>query len=103
MAISTSAPPEGGTGNAPQADHGAGNRTLLVRIAELRAWLFLILLIVGFELWSRIGFGGSFAFSTYNIQSIAVTTVAPLLLAVGETFVIISGGIDLSVGFIMGL
>jgi ribose transport system permease protein len=103
MATSISAPPEGGTGNAPQADHGAGSRTLLVRIAEGRAWLFLILLIVGFELWSRISFGGTFAFSAYNIQSIAVTTVAPLLLAVGETFVIISGGIDLSVGFIMGL
>ena len=29
--------------------------------------------------------------------------MAPLLLALGETFVIISGGIDLSVGFIMGL
>jgi ribose transport system permease protein len=29
--------------------------------------------------------------------------VAPLLLATGQTFVIISGGIDLSTGFIMGL
>src|SRR5690606_29858986 len=29
--------------------------------------------------------------------------VAPLLLASGQTFVIISGGIDLSLGFIMGL
>ena len=29
--------------------------------------------------------------------------MAPLLLALGETFVIIAGGIDLSVGFIMGL
>ena len=29
--------------------------------------------------------------------------MAPLLLALGQTFVIISGGIDLSVGFIMGL
>jgi ribose transport system permease protein len=32
-----------------------------------------------------------------------VFAVAPLLLAIGQTFVIISGGIDLSVGFTMGL
>jgi ribose transport system permease protein len=34
---------------------------------------------------------------------VAVFAVAPLLLATGQTFVIISGGIDLSTGFIMGL
>ena len=45
----------------------------------------------------------TFVFSAYNAQSIAVFAVAPLLLALGETFVIIAGGIDLSVGFIMGL
>ena len=28
---------------------------------------------------------------------------APLLLALGQTFVIISSGIDLSLGFVMGL
>ena len=102
MATTTSAPPGDGAGT-PQADHAAGARTLLVRIAELRAWLFLVVLILGFEIWSQLSFGASLLFSTFNIQSIATTTVAPLLLAIGETFVIISGGIDLSVGFIMGL
>lgn len=88
---------------APQADHADKARTTLQRIADLRAWLFLAFLIAGFELWSRVAFGGTFLFNPFNIQSIAVFAVAPLLLATGQTFVIISGGIDLSMGFIMGL
>jgi hypothetical protein len=28
-------------------------RSILMRIAEMRAWLFLIFLIVFFEIWSR--------------------------------------------------
>jgi ribose transport system permease protein len=88
---------------APQADHADKARTTLQRIADLRAWLFLAFLILGFEIWSRLSFGGTFLFNPFNIQSIAVFAVAPLLLATGQTFVIISGGIDLSMGFIMGL
>ena len=60
-------------------------------------------LILGFEVWARVSFGGTFLFNPFNLQSIAVFAVAPLLLATGQTFVIISGGIDLSLGFIMGL
>src|SRR3954469_2877497 len=52
---------------------------------------------------SQIAFCSTFVFSTFNLQSITVFAVAPLLLALGQTFVIISGGIDLSVGFTMGL
>ncbi len=69
----------------------------------MRAWLFLALLLIVFEIWARASYGASFVLSSYNAQSIAVFAVAPLLLALGETFVIIAGGIDLSVGFIMGL
>lgn len=96
-------PPTTGSNATPPADHADKARTLLQRIADLRAWLFLVFLIIGFEAWSRIDFGGTFLFNSFNIQSIAVFAVAPLLLATGQTFVIISGGIDLSMGFIMGL
>jgi ribose transport system permease protein len=97
-------PPSADTINAaPQADHADKAKTVLQRIADLRAWLFLAFLILGFEVWSRVSFGGTFLFNPFNIQSIAVFAVAPLLLATGQTFVIISGGIDLSMGFIMGL
>src|SRR5690606_10933878 len=58
---------------------------------------------LGFEVWARSSFGGTFILNPFNLQSIAIFTVAPLLLATGQTFVIISGGIDLSLGFIMGL
>jgi len=88
---------------APQADHGDPTRTLLGRIAEGRAWLFLAGLIICFEVWSRLSFGATFVLNPFNVQSIAIFAVAPLLLATGQTFVIISGGIDLSLGFIMGL
>ena len=80
-----------------------GLNHLLLLAARLRAWLFLALLLVSFELWARMSFGASFVFSVYNAQSIAIFAVAPLLLALGETFVVIAGGIDLSVGFTMGL
>ena len=80
-----------------------GKKSLLVRIAELRAWLFLIFLAIFFETWSRVVYGTSFVFNIYNLQSISVFATAPLMLALGQTFVIISAGIDLSLGFIMGL
>ena len=103
MATSSSAPQSSDTEIAPQADHAGAAKTWVSRIADGRAWLFLVVLILAFELWSQFTFAQSFAFSAYNVQSIAVFAVAPLLLAVGQTFVIISGGIDLSIGFTMGL
>src|SRR4051812_22001489 len=81
----------------------AGRRSIVMRIADLRAWLFLILLILFFESWSRSAYGSSFILNPYNLQSISVFATVPLLLALGQTFVIISAGIDLSLGFVMGL
>jgi ribose transport system permease protein len=72
-------------------------------LAASRAWLFLGFLLVVFELWAECFYGRTFLFNAFNIQSIAVFTIAPLLLGLGQTFVVISGGIDLSVGFTMGL
>jgi len=69
----------------------------------MRAWFFLVVLLVFFEIWAEVADNTSFVGSVYNAQSIAVFAVAPLLLALGSTFVIIASGIDLSIGFIMGL
>jgi ribose transport system permease protein len=71
-------------------------------VASARAWLFLVALVIGFEVWAQLAFRTTFVGNTFNVTSIAVFAVAPLLLATGQTFVIISGGIDLSVGFTMG-
>ena len=78
-------------------------KSILMRIAELRAWVFLIFLVLFFEVWAQVAYGATFLFNTYNIKAIAVAATAPLVLALGQTFVIISAGIDLSLGFIMGL
>ena len=67
------------------------------------SWLFLIGLLMFFEICAQISYGISFLWNGHNIRSIAVFATIPLMLALGQTFVIISGGIDLSVGFIMGL
>ncbi len=72
-------------------------------LANAWSWLFLVILLVFFETWARAVYGISFLFNGFNIQSIALFAAAPLLLGLGQTFVIISGGIDLSVGFVMGL
>jgi predicted ABC-type sugar transport system permease subunit len=72
-------------------------------LAAFRAWLFLGILLITFEIWARVAYHSTFFLNPFNIKSIAEFTVAPLLLALGQTFVIISGGIDLSVGFTMGL
>ena len=64
-----------------------------------RNWTILFLLgeAIVFS-WMGTGF-----FSIKNFQNILVASTTILLLAAGETFVIITGGIDLSVGFVRGL
>jgi ribose transport system permease protein len=71
-------------------------------LTSARAWLFLAILVIGIELWAESAFHVSFIANRSNLSSIAVFAVAPLLLAIGQTFVIISGGIDLSIAFTMG-
>jgi len=58
---------------------------------------FLVLMLVVFS------FTGSNFLSITNFQNVVHLQTVPLLLAAAETFVIITGGIDLSVGFVMGL
>src|SRR4029077_17114818 len=70
--------------------------------ASMRAWIFLAFLLVGFEVWAQLVYHATFLLNPFNAASIAVFTVGPLLLALGQTFVVISGGIDLSVGFTLG-
>ncbi len=78
-------------------------QALLSFLTAAWSWLFLIALLVFFETWARMAYGISFLLNGFNVQSIAMFAAAPLLLGLGQTFVIISGGIDLSVGFVMGL
>ena len=72
-------------------------------ITKLWPWLFLCALLAFFEGFAQISAHRSFLFNAYNLQSIGLAAAAPLLLAIGQTFVIITAGIDLSAGFVMGL
>ena len=65
-------------------------------LARNWALLFLLLLVAVFS------FSGKNFFALDNFQNILRLAATSLLLAYAETFVIITGGIDLSVGFLMG-
>ncbi|MGH2702239.1 MAG: ABC transporter permease [Actinomycetota bacterium] len=73
--------------------------TPLVRLtAATSTWIFLVLvLIIG--VFSVLEFD-SFA-SVFNLRNIMIDASALLIIAVGMTFVIITAGIDLSVGSVL--
>jgi len=71
------------------------NRTILL-VGRNWAFIFLIFMLILFS------FLGKNFFSLNNFNNILLGVSSLLLLAAGETFVIISGGIDLSIGFVMG-
>lgn len=80
------------------------SRDLLYRLSGLWAWLFLGLMIAIFVIAVPVYNGGSVNFLTVrNSQNILVAITPVLLLGLGQTFVIISAGIDLSVGWVMSL
>ncbi len=69
----------------------------LALLARNWSFFFLLLSVVVFS------FTGRNFFALSNFQSIIHLGTTSLLLACAETFVIISGGIDMSVGFLLGL
>jgi ribose transport system permease protein len=77
---------------------GAGHAAALIALAA-RNWpvIFLGLMVAIFS------FTGSGFLRVNNFQNIVHLSTTLLLLASAETLVIITGGIDISVGFVMGL
>ena len=69
----------------------------ILTVSKIWSWLFLIVLIVFFS-FEVTGF-----VSIRNSQNILVAIKPIMLMGLGQTFVIIAGGIDLSVGWVMGL
>jgi ribose/xylose/arabinose/galactoside ABC-type transport system permease subunit len=80
-----------------QSGEGGQSGAVLTYIGERWSGFFLIFLVVVFSLVGR-----NF-FAVKNFSNILYYATIYLLLAAGETYVIITGGIDLSVGFVMGL
>ncbi len=67
------------------------------------SWLFLLFIMAFFEAWSWSVYERTFFGNLYNVQSVLLTATQILMMALGLTFIIISAGIDLSIGFIAGL
>ncbi len=68
------------------------------------AWAFLGLMVLFFVIAVPLASGGSVSFlSVRNSQNILVAITPIVLLGLGQTFVIIGAGIDLSVGWVMSL
>jgi ribose/xylose/arabinose/galactoside ABC-type transport system permease subunit len=79
-------------------------RQLILTLSRVWAWIFLGLLIAFFVITVPLTSNGSVNFLTIrNSQNILLAIVSVLLLGLGQTFVIIAAGIDLSVGYMMSL
>src|SRR5947209_20289044 len=64
-----------------------------------RSWLFIFLIALIGYFWLSTPSG---TFLTWtNLEQIALNTSEVILLAIGETFVIVTAGIDLSIGGIL--
>ncbi len=83
--------------NAGASVNGNTRPTVLSVLGRNWALLFLIGSTLVFS------FTGRNFFTLANIQNIIYAATVYLLLASAETFVIVTGGIDLSVGYVMGL
>jgi ribose/xylose/arabinose/galactoside ABC-type transport system permease subunit len=84
----------------PDADQSQSGKTSLRPLDIVSrgwSWLFLLLLIIFFSITGQ-GF-----LDIFNFQTIGADMALVLIMALGQTFVIISGGIDLSTGFVMGM
>ncbi len=88
--------------NANGAPELTQRQRLVLILSQVWGWVFLILMILFFAVTVSIKEEINFL-SIRNSQNILVAITPPLLMGLGQTFVIIAGGIDLSVGWVMGL
>lgn len=77
------------------------SKRFIILVSRLWAWVFLGLMILFFVVAVPVFSGGANFFTLRNSQNILVAITPVLLLGLGQTFVIISSGIDLSVGWVM--
>jgi ribose transport system permease protein len=97
MAVTEDASTAGQAPQGPEPRHGSTRDRILGGLG--RSWLFFFLLgLVGF-FWLTTPPGTFLTWS--NLEQIALSTSEVILLAIGETFVIVTAGIDLSIGGIL--
>ncbi|MEX2457461.1 MAG: ABC transporter permease [Actinomycetota bacterium] len=83
----------------PSPEEAELPRTALAGLtAATSTWIFLVLVVI-IAVFSALDFD-SFA-SVFNLRNITIDASSLLIIAVGMTFVIITSGIDLSVGSVL--
>jgi len=82
---------------SPETEDVSPGGRLIDVVGRFWAWFFLLALLIFFSATGK-GF-----LDLFNFQAITANMAIMLIMALGQTFVIISGGIDLSTGFVMGL
>lgn len=88
----------------PSPKDGTRAQRFVLMLSQVWAWAFLGSLVVFFVIAIQIVSDGMVSFLTIrNSQNILVAITPILLLGLGQTFVIIGAGIDLSVGWVMSL
>lgn len=95
--MTTDARAEAPVSGATSTSSRSRQQQAILQLSRVWSWLFLLLLVVYFS-WQGTGF-----FTIRNSQNILVAIVPIVLMGLGQTFVIIAAGIDLSVGWVMGL
>jgi ribose transport system permease protein len=89
-------PPPAPADVAPSEETPSGRLARLARLQALRIMILLAVIVIIFAVLKT----GSFL-TVFNIRGIVINTAILAVLGVGMTFVIITGGIDLSVGSVL--
>ena len=96
MTEQTTVPPAAPAGGAPTEEEPTGRLARLARLQALQIIIVLAVIVVIFSILKP----GSFL-TVFNIRGIVQNTAILAVLGVGMTFVIITGGIDLSIGSVL--
>jgi len=74
----------------------------LILVRQIWPWIFLAVMVIFFTITAKSMNDTNFL-GPRSIQGILVYATQILLIALGETLIIIAAGIDLSVGYVLGL
>jgi ribose transport system permease protein len=96
MTEQTTVPPTAPVGAAPSEDQPTGRLARLARLQALQIIIVLAVIVIIFSALKPSAF-----LTVFNIRGIVQNTAILAVLGVGMTFVIITGGIDLSVGSVL--
>jgi len=96
MTEQTTAPPPAPADAVPGEEEPTGRLARLARLQALQIIIVLAVIVLVFSVLKTSAF-----LTVFNIRGIVINTAILAVLGVGMTFVIITGGIDLSVGSVL--